>query len=297
MSACATPTTPAVISVVIPVRNGGTLLAEQLQALTVQTFTGHWELIVADNGSTDGTVPAVQRWADRLPIRLVDASDRPGPAHARNVGARSAVGPVIAFIDADDVVDPDWLQEMVRAADADSLVGGAYDPTTLNSPAVLQARGRTARATELDDGPAGFLPFSGSANFAIGRELLLKLGGWDESMPHCEDVELCWRAQLAGHQLRFCPTAVVHYRYRVGLRPLARQMVNYACGEAELYRRYAPFGARRRSLASVVGRYWWLVSRLPYLLLGERRRTVWVAVLGAQIGRMIGSVRSRVWYL
>jgi glycosyltransferase involved in cell wall biosynthesis len=286
-----------VISVVIPVRNGGNLLAEQLEALTAQTFTGPWELIIADNGSTDGTAQAVRAWADRLPIRLVDASDRMGPAHARNVGARSAVSAVVAYIDADDVVDPEWLHEIVEAADADALVGGAYDPTTLNSPAVLQARGRTARAIDLDEGPAGFLPFSGSANFAIGRELLLGLGGWDESMRHCEDVELCWRAQLAGHPLRFCPTAVVHYRYRTGLRPLVSQMINYASAEAELYRRYARRGAIRRGWSAAAGRYWWLVSRSPYLLLGERRRTVWVAVLGTQVGRMLGSVRSRVWYL
>lgn len=287
------------ISVVMPVRNGGPLLQEQLAALARQTFEGPWELIIADNGSTDDTATAAMAWADRLPIRVVDASDRPGPAHARNVGGRAAAAEVLAYIDGDDVVDDRWLAEICAAANPDILVGGAYDPTTLNPPEILQARGRTARATTLDAGPAGFLPFSGSANFAIGKSLLFELGGWDESWasPGSEDVELCWRAQLAGHELRFCGTAVVHYRYREGLKPLYRQMVTYARNEVELYRRYRDRGARRRGWRTVAGRYWWLLSRLPYLALDVRRRTIWVAVLGEQVGRLQGSWRARIVYL
>lgn len=285
------------ISVVIPVRNGGKLLDEQLEALARQTFDGPWEIILADNGSTDGTQARLYDWIDRLPLRLVDASDRPGPAHARNVGGRAARAEVLAYIDADDVVDDRWLAELCAAAGPDILVGGAYDPTTLNPPEVLHARGRTERARELDTGPAGFLPFSGSANFAIGKAVLLAVGGWDESLPNCEDVELCWRSQLAGYELRFCESAVVNYRYLAGLKPLYRQMVDYARSEVQLYRRYKDRGARRRGVAAVAGRYWWLLSRLPYLALDTRRRTIWVAVFAEQVGRLSGSLRSRVMYL
>lgn len=283
----------------LAVRNGGPLLDEQLAGLARQTFTGDWELIVSDNGSTDGTQAKVQSWADRLPVRLVDASDRPGAAHARNVGAQAARAEVVAFIDADDIVEPDWLAEICSAAGPDVMVGGAHDPTTLNPPEMLQARGHVGRTTQPDLGPGGFLPFVISANFAIGRDLLERLGGWDESFPAagCEDVDLCWRGQLAGYELRFCPTAVIQYRYREGLKPLYRQMVNYARNEVELYRRYRGRGFRRRSATQVLGRWWWLLSRLPYLAISRRRRYLWVAVLGEQVGRITGSVKARLLYL
>ena len=63
-----------------------------------------WEVVVADNGSDDGTRACVQRWSERHPrIHLVDASARRGAAAARNIGVRSARGRLLAFCDADDV--------------------------------------------------------------------------------------------------------------------------------------------------------------------------------------------------
>jgi hypothetical protein len=97
--------------------------------------------------------------------------------------------------------------------------------------------------------------------------------------------------------LRFCPNAVIQYRYREGLRPLYRQMITYGHNEVELYRRYRDRGARRRTWREVANRYWWVVSRSPYLALGRRRRYLWVAVLGEQAGRLMGSIRLQTLYL
>src|SRR2546426_8436308 len=120
---------PTLISVVIPVLNGVDTLPAQLEALSGQTYSGRWEMIIADNGSTDGTPDLVRTWTDRIPgLRIVDASDRKGQAHARNVGAAAALGDFIAFCDADDVATPGWLDGMVRAAPWTDLVGGAIDP-------------------------------------------------------------------------------------------------------------------------------------------------------------------------
>src|SRR5688500_9296124 len=97
-------------SVVVPVRDGAATIGEQLAALAQQDFPGSWEVVVADNGSRDGTADVVRSFRDRLPgLRLVDASARPGASHARNAGAAAATGEVLAFCDADDVVDPGWL--------------------------------------------------------------------------------------------------------------------------------------------------------------------------------------------
>ena len=70
---------PPLISVVVPVRNGMPWIEQQLQALSAQEVPGDWEVMVADNGSDDGTRSCVERWSERDPrIHLVDASARRG---------------------------------------------------------------------------------------------------------------------------------------------------------------------------------------------------------------------------
>jgi glycosyltransferase involved in cell wall biosynthesis len=73
------------VSVIVPAYNGERWIRDQLTALSKQTYTGEWELIVADNGSTDDTRAIAASWADRFAaFRLLDASGGRGPAHNRN---------------------------------------------------------------------------------------------------------------------------------------------------------------------------------------------------------------------
>ena len=99
------------ISVVIPVRDGAATIGDQLEALGQQTYQGEWEIVIADNGSTDGTAELAERsWSHpRAALRVVDASSRPGSSFARNRGAIEAAGDFLAFCDADDIVAPGWL--------------------------------------------------------------------------------------------------------------------------------------------------------------------------------------------
>jgi len=94
------------VSVVVPVRQGARTLGEQLEALSRQTYSGEWELIICDNGSTDGTRGRALAWQGALPLRIVDASAKKGVAHARNVGIEATRGAYVLICDADDVVDP-----------------------------------------------------------------------------------------------------------------------------------------------------------------------------------------------
>jgi glycosyltransferase involved in cell wall biosynthesis len=102
------------ISVVIACLNEVHTLGEQLDALSRQQWHD-WEVIIADNGSTDGTQELARSFADRLNITVLDASDEPGSGYARNEGARAASGDALLFPDADDVVADDWLAHMGQA--------------------------------------------------------------------------------------------------------------------------------------------------------------------------------------
>ena len=134
---------PPLISVVMPVRNGMPWIEHQLRALAAQQSAVDWEVVVADNGSDDGTRSCVERWSERDPrIHLVDASARRGAAAARNIGVRSARGRLLAFCDADDVVRPGWLASMSAAlADAD-LVAGVFDFGALDGVPTIDSRPR-----------------------------------------------------------------------------------------------------------------------------------------------------------
>src|SRR5438132_11339274 len=95
------------LSVVIPCLNSADQLPVQLWALAREKWQGWWEVVISDNGSTDGTREVAERFKDRLPrLLVVDASDRRGASYARNVGRRSACGEAFPVVAAGGAVSP-----------------------------------------------------------------------------------------------------------------------------------------------------------------------------------------------
>jgi cellulose synthase/poly-beta-1,6-N-acetylglucosamine synthase-like glycosyltransferase len=292
--------------VVIPAYNAAATLAEQLEALAGQDYEGDWEVVVVDNGSSDATADIARRFAQRLPACRVVEGGRRGHAAPRNDGARVARGELLAYCDADDVVAPGWLRALAAAARRYDLVGGWLDPGPLNDEATRSWHG----AYPKDGLRSWLLPYSGAGNFAIWAEVLRDLGGWSGNYEAgAEDVELCWRAQVAGYRLGFAPDAVVRVRYRTGLRPTARQAWAIGINCERLLRDFGFVrkldlpakaeavyavddggGALGRALSHGV----WLATRLHYLLGPRRRRGQWISVGAQYAGRLSGALRYRV---
>jgi GT2 family glycosyltransferase len=279
------------VTVVVPALNAEATIGEQLAALAAQTYAGPWEIIVSDNGSTDRTNEIVRSWEPRLPpLRIVDSSAGKGVAHARNVAAALA-GDLIVLCDADDVVTPQWLDEMVAvAADGPDIVGGALDHKSLNDPAIARVRGGST--TELQR-TYHFLEYATGANCAVRREVFEALGGWDTTYARAEDVDFSWRAQLSGYTLAFAPRAVIAYRHRHSVGGVARQVYDYARAEVGLYRRYRGLGATRRTPREIARAYFYLATRLPYLLMTRKRRARWLVAAAENAGRIMGAWQSR----
>lgn len=125
---------PPELSVIIPVYNGEGTLAEQLRALRDQSASFAWEVLVCDNGSTDGTVDLVRSWqTDWAELRIIDASAKRGPSFARNTGAGAAAAPFLAFCDADDVAGDGWVVSMHAALTNHPFVAGSLDGDRLNA--------------------------------------------------------------------------------------------------------------------------------------------------------------------
>jgi glycosyltransferase involved in cell wall biosynthesis len=286
---------PALISVVIPVLNAADTLPAQLEALSGQTYEGKWELIIADNGSTDGTVEIARSWGDRIQgLRAVDASDRKGQAHARNVGAAAAHGDFIAFCDADDVATPGWLEGMAEAARSCDVAAGTLDHDSLNPRSVRSWRSAQPR----EEAPAdeAFLPWAESANLGVRASVFRKLGGFNETYQASEDVEFSWRVQLASYTLASAPDAVVRYRHRSSVRSLMRQHYVYGVNSARLYRDFRNRGMRRPPLRRALRVWSRVIPHLVMNLTSPGRRGVWLRKAAYRWGRIRGSIRYRVFY-
>jgi glycosyltransferase involved in cell wall biosynthesis len=272
------------------VRNAAATIEEQLGALERQTYTGAWELIVADNGSDDGTRAILAEWGTRIPkLRVLDAAQDPGPSAARNAGARVAGGEFLAFCDADDVVVDGWLAALVDAALDFDIVTGIEDATMLNSSVV-----QSWRSPRAENVPRGrFLPFAPTCNLGVWSDVFANVGGFREDYRASEDIEWSWRAQLRSYTLGFAPGAVVHYRYRTGTKPIARQAFAAGLSTVLLYRDYREHGLRHAGLPEVLRRWLWLIVRSPYILT-PLRRGLWVRRAAEAAGRITGSVRYRI---
>jgi GT2 family glycosyltransferase len=283
------------VSVVIPCLNGAELLPAQLDALAAQDWQGSWEVVVADNGSTDASRAVALSYAGRLPdLRVVDASARPGRHHACNVGVADARGRLIVFVDADDEVAPGYIGAMARALSEHEVVAARLDHVALD-PEWMNGVGSSFQVRDLNDG-FGFLPFGAGASLGFRRSVFEAVNGFREHASYCEDVDICWRAQLAGHQIEFVADAVVHYRSRPTVKAMFRQHRNFGRARALLYRDYRASGMPARPMSSAL-RDWRLIVRGIPRLRSRTERARWARRLGRCIGCIEGSLRYRVWYV
>lgn len=218
------------VSVVIPAFNAADLIGEIVRAVLAQQAPGlAVEVLVVDDGSTDGTVAAARAAGARVLEPLPGAGGN--PAAARNRGARESRGDPIVFLDADCVPQPGWLAALLRAHDAGyPVVGGALD-----LPAGLPP---TARCDYYcgwylvhSRRPAGEVPHHPPPNLSVRREAFLASSGFSEEPPlSYTNEERRWLAEVRerGGRIWFEPRAVALHHNRPGLVQLFRRNYRWA---------------------------------------------------------------------
>ncbi len=202
------------VSVVIPTYNRGGLLMEAVRSVLAQTFAD-LEVIVADDGSTDGSLDAVLGLADaRVEVLRLAHSGR--PAVARNAALAKARGELVALLDSDDVWVAEKLERQVNVLERDSSVG-----LVCSNARVIDGTGSEIRALFLcpDEPVRGGLAALLEANFIVAssavarRELVERVGGFSEDvrLRGVEDYDL-WLRLGALSQLAYLPEPLVAYR-------------------------------------------------------------------------------------
>lgn len=277
------------LSVIVPCWNAAPTIEDVFRGLLDQAWPDEWEVIIADNGSTDDLPHVVARYKGQLPgLRIVDASARRGAAHARNVGVKAATGEGMLFCDADDIPGSGWAAAMESALRRYEFVACRLDFEQLNPPSLRTARQHT-QATALQQ--FRFLPFphAGAGTLGITRVLHEAVGGFDEAIPICEDVDYCMRIQQRGTQLTFVPEAVLHCRLRGSARGAYIQASRYAEYEVFLYKRYGMRSSSEWWRWRQYGHAWrFLLMRVPELL----RTPEGKAMLWWRLGRLMGSLKG-----
>jgi GT2 family glycosyltransferase len=209
------------VSVVVPNWNGREWLPDCLEALARQTVAPS-ELIVVDNGSSDGSVRYLR--ADHPAVRVLALGTNTGFAHAANTGLAAARSELVALINTDVVLEPDWLARMSRALLEDRAAASVAckmlslrDPTriydagdVLRRDGACEQRGRFARDDGRWDAPGEVFGACAGAALYL-RSAVLAVGGFDERyFAYLEDVDLALRLRLAGWRCRYEPAIALH---------------------------------------------------------------------------------------
>ncbi len=190
------------LSIIVPVHNGSSYLDRCLEAIRKSEFPGY-ECIVVDDGSTDDT----RAIAESYGVTLVSLPYGPhGPAYARNAGAQAATQDILFFVDADVLIRPDTLGQIVETFQTDpdlAALFGSYDENPAAPNFVSQYK-NLAHHFVHQRGHADAATFWSGCG-AIRRAIFNRLGGFDAARyprPSIEDIELGSRLKAAGYRIK-----------------------------------------------------------------------------------------------
>lgn len=210
------------LSVVIPNWNGLNFLETCLDALRAQTHT-EIDVIIVDNASEDGSQDFIKtHYPD---VMLIELSENTGFTGACNAGMEQAQGEIIALLNNDTEVDPDWAKEVCNAFERYPEIGAVASKMLLfNQRDHIHTAGdlftKDGRAVnrgvwQKDEGQFEEEVFVFSAcggSSAYRKEMLDEIGLLDHDYFFLlEDIDLCWRAQLMGWKVLYVPTAIVYH--------------------------------------------------------------------------------------
>lgn len=276
-----------VVSVVLPTRNRARYLETALASLRAQVDAPPHELLVVDDGSTDDTVAVAARHG----VKAIAARPPGGLNTGRNTGIAATRADLIAFVDDDVWVPPNWLNALVAGAarhpEAEAL-GGPIRGRLLG-PAPRACGREQPPITTLDLGPSDCdAEFVWGANMAVRRAAIDRIGPFDESLNGNGDEE-DWllRLHAADGRIAYIADAWLEHR-RVGedarLRSLARAEYRRGRGARRNDRRKGTAQPVHRDLRDLAGAVWHT----------GRRRCAQGLIMGAHsTGRLVEALRER----
>jgi len=302
---------PPLVSVITPAYNAERFIGETVESVLAQTYPT-WELIVVDDGSTDGTVALVRSYGDPR-IQVAEAGGTGLPAAARNVGFAVARGDYVALLDHDDIWRPVKLERQLQLMGTRSEVGLSHTAAEILRDGKLELPDPDPDALREDDLLARLLRrnFVFASSVVIRRELLEKFGGQDEALELRATPDYEHWLRLAPHTVfGYIPEPLLVYRMHDTNVTTNRTQVAVGISMAvdKTFRQNPQLDRRRfPELDRTIG-----INRLLAGMEGSGRRELWRAVrarpsdtkawkwlllslLGTDAIRRLKVLRARLW--
>jgi GT2 family glycosyltransferase len=237
------------LSLIVCTRNRVANLAMLFESLDAQKVPPHieWEVLVVDNGSTDGTQEVVRCQAAREKRYRYLHEARAGKSFALNRGVREARGRILVFTDDDCIVDEGWLHEISREFDCDPSLGVLGGRVELFDPRDKPITIITERERAVVSRVKTFIePVIFGCNMAIRRDVLENTGGFDvemvfgfTSVASSEDIDIVYRIVRRGYKALYSPAVLVlHNHGRRSDAEVTRLLFQYCAGRGNFYAKH-----------------------------------------------------------
>jgi GT2 family glycosyltransferase len=236
------------ISVVVPTYNRLDVLPRVLDALEAQTISpGEFDVIVVDDGSSDGTASFLEGYRPRFRFRGLSQANS-GPAGARNRGVREAAGEIIAFLGDDTVPEPEFLarhDEAHRARPGRKVAVLGYTTWPRERRVTpflhhINEYGLQFGYELIRDPESVPFNFFYTSNISLPRTALIAHGSFDTTFPDAawEDIELSYRLSRSGYVIVYEPRAIVRHHHDITFASFRRRQERSGRAAAIFYRKH-----------------------------------------------------------
>ena len=220
------------VSIIIPTYNGRDKLEATLRSLESQTYPkDSFEVIITDDGSTDGTEQLVKQLDSPLALKYFRHTENKGRASAVNTGARNANGDILIVLDNDIISKSDWIEQHLRCLGKNqnvASIGSVEISSQINKTIMTKfLKNQEQRLYILKTQGKDNLSFwhCWTGNFAVKKSDLDSVGLFDEDFKvyGWEDIELGYRLHKAGINLRYNTNAIGYHNHLTGFREYAKK--------------------------------------------------------------------------
>ena len=220
------------VSIVIPAYNAERTLRECLESATALKWHGELEVIVVNDGSTDNTSEVASSF---FVVKVIDVPHG-GAARATNIGIKAAHRNMVVLLEADVMLEKDWLEKILPSFDDPSVAAVGGYAVTANKSIIGRIAGYDVESrlnrVSMD---ADHLP---NTNIACHREALLEVGLLNEELKAGYDDDLSRRLKAAGYRLILRKDVICRHYWKDSLKDYLRQQYNYAYYRTELAWRF-----------------------------------------------------------
>jgi len=236
------------VSIVIPMKNEARFIRRCIDSLLASDYPrDKYEIIVVDGGSEDGSVEIVKEYTVRYPnIKLLGGKGINCPA-GMNIGIKEAKGTVISKVDAHGYVAPDFLRRSVEHLIEDDNIGCVGGPIRQRGEDFISQANGYARSSIFGVGKGPYTVDEKSqvvTTVQCGtykKDVLYKVGLFDETLQYGEDEEINWRIIKAGYKILLIPEIKFFYYPRESIKGLFRQYYNYGVARIKVLKKHPDF--------------------------------------------------------